>query len=479
MQVDIDEATYRSQLTASDLEMRDVVERVKHADEITRSMFLASLTPAESRRLAYCWRAWARPAQVAPPGDWRFWLVQAGRGFGKTKLAAEYVRDEVAAGRAGVIGLIGGDVGDVRDVMIEGPAGIIACTPPGERPVWIPSRRKLVWPNGAQALTFSSEDPEALRGPQHDLVWGDELARWAYPAETFSNLDFGLRLTGPDGTRPRGVFTTTPRPIKTLRELLDREDTVVTRGSTFDNAVNLAPSALASLRKRYEGTRLGRQELEAELLTDTQGALWTLQMIEDAYELGRTMDVAYARRIVVAVDPPVADRAAGEVVEDDEIAECGIIVAAEMPDERFLVLEDLSMQGSPSEWANVAVAGYKAWRADRLVAEANQGGAMVRSTIETVDRNVAIRLVHASEGKRTRAEPVAAFYERPRARVGHARAFPKLEDQCRTFTGRKGERSPDRHDALVWAITDLMGATGTSGLAFNPAIGRASNQWRI
>jgi phage terminase large subunit-like protein len=336
--------------------------------------------------------------------------------------------------------LVGATAADARDVMVEGESGLMNVCPPWNRPLYEPSKRRVTWPNGAIATTYSADEPERLRGPQHDDAWTDEIAAWRYE-DAWDNLMFGLRL----GDDPRVCATTTPKPIKLVKELISASTTVKTGGSTYENRSNLAGPFLEHIIKKYEGTRLGRQELEAQLLDDNPDALWKRQkMIEDH----RKTKFPELKRIVVAVDPPA--KATG--------AEAGIIVGGLGEDGHGYILDDRSLQGSPNEWGTAAVTAYHSRMADRIVAEVNQGGDMVESTIRTVDRTVSYRAVHASKGKYTRAEPVAALYEQ--GKVHHVGAFPILEDQMCDWT--PGDESPDRMDALVWLLTDLMlnGGTG-------------------
>ncbi|MDE1903842.1 MAG: DNA-packaging protein [Alphaproteobacteria bacterium] len=387
------------------------------------------------------WEFWARPNQLPPQGDWRVWLLLAGRGFGKTRSGAEFVRARVEAGLAARVALVGPTASDVRDVMIEGESGLLAISGDDWRPLYEPSKRRLTWPNGAVALAFSADEPERLRGPQHDLAWCDELAAWRYAA-AWDNLLLGLRLGGD----PRAVVTTTPKPVKLVRDVLASPGTVVTRGSTFDNALNLAPAFLDSVVRRYRGTRLGRQELEAELLDDVPGALWSRDGIEAA-RVNAAPDLA---RIVVAVDPAASS---GEGAD-----ETGIVVAGLAHDGQVYVLDDLSGRMSPRAWALKAIAAYKKFAADRIVAEVNNGGDMVEATLRSVASDAPFRAVRASRGKAVRAEPVAALYEQ--GRVHHVGGFATLEDQLCGFTAdfdrAASGTSPDRLDALVWAVTDLM-----------------------
>ncbi len=407
-----------------------------------RRKILSELTDREAAALLYDWRFWARPKQLPPEGGWRAWLILAGRGFGKTRTGAEWVRAAAESGRARRIALVAETAADARDVMIEGESGLLACSPPWARPRYEPSKRRVTWPNGAIATSFSADDPDQLRGPQFDAAWADEIAKWRHEAAWY-NLALGLRL----GADPRCVATTTPKPRAWLARLMADPGTVVTRGTTRENAANLAPAFLDQVLARYAGTRLGRQEIEGEFLTEIPGALWTRAVIEAAREpalvgAGGAPDLA---RIVVAVDPAVTAGAASD--------ETGIVVAGVAGDGRFWVLEDLSGRMSPDLWARRAAEAFRRHRADAVVCEVNQGGDLVVATLRTVDRLLPVRAVRATRGKRLRAEPVAALYEQ--GRVRHAGGFAELEDQMAGFTGAPGEASLDRLDALVWALTDL------------------------
>ena len=412
------------------------------ARKFLESVWLARVDAANGAEHAGAledWEFWARSSQLAPPGDWRVWLLLAGRGFGKTRSGAEFVRARVESGLAVRIALVGPTAADVRDVMIEGDSGLLAVASADERPLYEPSKRRLTWPNGAVALAFSADEPERLRGPQHDLAWCDELAAWRYAA-AWDNLLLGLRL----GADPRAVVTTTPKPNRLVRDVLASPGTVVTRGTTFDNADNLAPAFLDSVVRRYQGTRLGRQELEAELLDDVPGALW----LRDAIEAARVAAAPDLSRIVVAIDPAAS---AGEGAD-----ETGIVVAGLAHDGQVYVLDDRSGRMSPRAWALKAVAAYKSFAADRIVAEVNNGGDMVEATLRSVESDAPFRALRASRGKAIRAEPVAALYEQ--GRVHHVGCLPALEDQLCAFTADfdRAAGSPDRLDALVWAVTDLM-----------------------
>jgi phage terminase large subunit-like protein len=349
-----------------------------------------------------------RPEQLPPPGDWSTWLYLGGRGAGKTRAGAEWVRSCAEAAGIPRIALVGPTAADVRDVMVEGESGLMSICPNSNRPIYEPSKRRLTWPNGVQAALFSSEEPERLRGPQHGAAWCDELAAWRNVQATWDNLQFGLRL----GKRPRQVITTTPKPIKLLRDLIARNgrDVCVTRGTTYDNRANLADSFFSQIITRYEQTRIGRQELNAEILEDVPGALWSRELIE---QTRKTRDeLPPMRRIVVALDPAVS------VGEDSD--RTGIVVAGVGVDDHGYVLEDASGKFLPIEWARRAVALYRNWGADRIVAEANQGGLMVEQTVRTVDQNVSFRRVHASRGKITSTQwcgrcPTSWWLRRPTA----------------------------------------------------------------
>jgi len=400
-----------------------------------RARLLDELSDAEAEALLFDWQFWARPSQLPPPGPWIAWLLQAGRGFGKTRTGAEWVRTEVEAGRRRRLALVAPTAADARDVMIEGESGILAISPPWCRPLYEPSKRRLTWPNGAQATTYSADEPNRLRGPQHDGAWADELGVWRHP-EAWDMLMLGLRL----GDDPRVVVTTTPKSVRTIRELRAASTTVITRGSTFDNADNLALPFLSFIVTRYKGTRLGRQELEGEMLDDAPGALWKRARIDEL----RAVKHPTLVRIVVGVDPATTS--------DEDSSETGIVVAGRGVDGQGYVLDDLSLQASPGEWAKAVMTAYNKFSADRVIGEANNGGDLVEFTIRTVDPNVSYAKVHAARGKQTRAEPIAALYEQ--GRVHHVGTFAALEDQMCTWT--PGEVSPDRMDALVWALTELM-----------------------
>jgi phage terminase large subunit-like protein len=406
-----------------------------------QTRFLQGLTPQEAEALLYAWDVWARDDQLPPDPDdtWTTWLLLGGRGAGKTRAGAEWIRAHTHEPIR--IALIGETLADVRDVMVEGPSGLIDIAPPHERPKWIASKRRVEWPSGAQALAFSSEDPEALRGHQAHIAWGDEFAKWRHMQETWDMLQFGLRL----GDMPRQVVTTTPRPAPALKRLLVDPATRVSRAATIANAANLAPGFLRTVARLYGGTRLGRQELNAELLEDNPNALWQRDLIDRA----RLASAPPLRRIVVAVDPPATSSPRAD--------ECGIVVAGADDKGHGYILADRSAGGlSPARWARRVADAFHAYEADRVVAEVNQGGEMVEAVLRQVDQSLPVRHVRATRGKAVRAEPVAALYEQNR--IHHIGAHPRLEDQLCEFDpsvpGQSG--SPDRLDALVWALTDLM-----------------------
>lgn len=362
-----------------------------------------------------------------------------GRGAGKTRSGAEWIRERVETGQASRIALVAQTPADVRDVMVEGESGILRISPPWNKPIYEPSKRRLTWSNGAFALAFSSYEPDRLRGPQFDTAWCDEVASWHYVRETWDNLMFTMRLGGD----PKVAVTTTPKPIKLIRDLLERPDVVISRGTTYDNVENLPPQFLQTILSRYEGTSLGRQEIYAEVLDEAEGALWTRAWIEDSRIAEPPTDLY---RVIVAIDPAVTSSA-----ESDETG----IVAVGLSDSGDLyVLGDWSGRYSPDGWARAACNMYAHFDADLIVGEVNNGGDMVEYTLRTVDQHIPYKAVHASRGKRARAEPIAALYEQGRAH--HVGTFPDLEDQLCTWEPLGSEASPDRMDALVWAASELV-----------------------
>jgi phage terminase large subunit-like protein len=407
--------------------------------------FFATATTEEKVAYLFNWYSFARPGQRPPPGDWRVWLLLSGRGYGKTRAGAEWVREEVEKKGKRRVALVAATAADARDVMVEGESGILAISHPEFCPVYEPSKRRLTWPNGAIATMYSADEPRRLRGPQHDACWADELASWRFP-EAWDMLLFGLRL----GDDPRAVVTTTPRPTRLIRELLAKDTTVVTRGTTFDNRANLAPGFFDDILAAYEGTTLGRQEIYGEVIEDLESALWHRDAIE-AQRL-KYSDLPDLARIVVAVDPAVTSEAGSD--------ETGIIVAGiDGPPQRAdaYVLDDLSGRFAPQVWAERAIAAYHEHHADCIVAEVNQGGDLVKTMLRMLDPSVPYKKVTATRGKYVRAEPAAALYQQ--GRVHHMGMFGPLEDQMCNFTvdiDRKSMGSPDRVDALVWALFELI-----------------------
>lgn len=428
---------------------------------------LEELSDEEADDLLHTWELWARPNQlepdaILPSGEhWTSWLILAGRGFGKTRTGAETVIKWVREGYCKRLALVAEDSADARDVMVEGESGILACSPRDFKPKYEPSKRRLTWPNGAVASLFSAEDYDSLRGPQFDGAWCDELCKWRYAREAWDNLQFGLRL----GDHPKQIVTTTPRPIQLLKEIILRSDTAITKGTTMENLQNLAPPFRKAVVDKYEGTRLGRQELNAELLDDVPGALWTRAMIDEhrirPVDSVTQVILPFFKRIVVSIDP---QKEVGEAA-----AETGIMVSGIDERGHGYLIEDLSINGTPEEWGRRAVQAYDDWAADLLVYEANQGGEMVASVLRNAAKSlkedkerdtdfVPLKAVHATRGKYVRAEPVSQLYEQ--GKVHHVGFFPELEDQMCEFTqdGSMGY-SPDRLDSLVWGLTELLVGT--------------------
>lgn len=413
-------------------------------------MWLSSLTDAEIAALAYEWRFWARPNQLPPEGDYFIWLAKPGRGWGKTRAGAEAVRMAVESGQAKHVALVNDTAYDTRAIMVEGQDGIIAKSPPWCKPVYEPSKRRVVWPDGgpwagAKAYLYAAESPEVLRGPQHDLAWCDELAKWQNLRKVddeggtaFDNLLLGMRI----GT-PHVYITTTPRAIPLVRRLVKDPRVRVVDGSTHENRANLSDVFFQEVIAPLEKTRLGRQEVYGQLLEDVEGALWTRKMIEGALA---PRFVPPMKRIVVAIDPAVTST--------EQSDETGLIVAGIGQDNHGYILADESGRYTPEQWARKAVSLYYEHKADRIVAEVNNGGDLVGYTLRTIDRHISYKELHASRGKRTRAEPVASLYEQER--VHHVKGFPEMEDQLCTWDANGSEKSPDRLDALVWALTELM-----------------------
>lgn len=393
------------------------------------------------------WQAFARPEQLAPEGDWMTWLVLAGRGFGKTRCGAEWIRAEVTSKRASSIALIAETQKDLEEVMCFGVSGISSVFPPHQKPKITKKPIRVEFHTGAVAYGYNATEPDQLRGPNFDAAWGDELAKWRYARDTFDQLQFGLRL----GKHPRQIFTTTPRPIPILKEILSASTTAVTRGITMDNRANLAEPFIKYITEKYAGTRLGRQELSAEILDDVPDALWTRMALDR--DRRKPDQVPALKRVVVAIDPAAKKN---DMPEDG--AATGIVVAGIGEDNRGYVLDDATCRESPNGWARMAVACFDRHQGDCIVGEINNGGEMVQATVRAVRSTVPFKEVHASKGKWTRAEPIAALYEQ--GRISHVGTFASLEDEMVNFgpNGMSGDASPDRVDALVWALTELFPA---------------------
>ncbi len=388
------------------------------------------------------WAHQARPHQTPEFDDWLIWLLLGGRGSGKTRTGAEWIREQVAHHGKSRIALVAPTINDAREVMLEGESGLLHIGYPSERPTFSVSRRRLDWPNGAVGHIFTAEDPDGLRGPQFDAAWADEFCAWAYPEQALSNLRLALRL----GEAPQLVITTTPRPIAALKALMQTKGLLISRGSTADNADNLAPSFLSSMEDAYGGTQLGRQELGGEYIEDHPGALWTRDMLARAFSETRPD----CDKIILAIDPPVTSGPHSDA--------CGLIMAGRAGqgrEARAFILQDGTVQGrSPEGWAKAAISLARAWQADYILAETNQGGELVSSILRAVDPAVPIRSVHASRSKQARAEPVALLYEQ--GRVRHCGYFTALEDELAAMGTQALNHSPDRADALVWAVRELL-----------------------
>jgi len=408
--------------------------------DVQRTQFLAGLTTKDKAMLRYKWSFWAREKQVAPSGDWFIWLVQAGRGFGKSRAGAEWVRSKVETGKARRIALVGRTAADVRDVMVRGESGILACSPPEFRPEYEPSKRLLTWSNGAIATCYSADEPDLLRGPEHDCAWADEIASWQRP-ETWDMLLLGLRL----GEQPQVVATTTPKPVKLIRALVEKarkdNSVIITRGSTHENSANLAASFLEQVVDAYHGTRLGRQEIDGELLEDVVGALWQWSWILD----NRVESAPELQRIVVAIDPATTHGESSDYT--------GLAVVGKGNDEHFYVLHSEGVKLSPDGWAQRALSLYDKYLADKIIAERNNGGEMVEATIRNARRNVPVKTIHASRGKTVRAEPIACLAEQ--GKIHHVGVFESLEEELTRFP--TATEHDDEVDALVYALSELSG----------------------
>ena len=455
------------------------IETLAALPKAKRDRLIRKFGDRNARAFLSSWDDIGRVEQRSPPGLWQFWLFLAGRGAGKTRAGAEWVRKKVKDG-SGRIALIGPTAASARDVMVEGESGILRHAKRDDidrrgngigRPIYEPSKRKLLWANGAIAKVYSAEEPERLRGPQHDTVWCDELASWPHSArhdlttETWDMAMFGLRL----GANPQAMISTTPKPIPILREMVRLSEgknplCVITRASTYANRPNLAGTFFSHIIQKYEGTRLGQQELLGLILAEAEGALWTRAMIEEARPKKAIPDL---KRIVVGVDPAVTNNPTSNLT--------GIVVAGIGWDNRGYVLKDLSGRFTPDEWARRTVKAFDDYKADRIIAEGNQGGELVRVNLSTVRRNLPVRIVHASRSKQARAEPIAALYEQ--YKITHCEPFPELEDQLCTWQPLSGDESPDRLDALVWALSNLMLKFATELPIVDPVIIGTPRYW--
>lgn len=449
------------------LENKSIAETIALFDEEQQQEILDFLGDQYSEQILYEWLFWSRPKQIMPDGtDWTNWLLLAGRGFGKTKAGAEAVKQVVESRDAKRIALVAETPADARDVMIEGESGLLNIFPKSKTPDYQPSKRKVIFSNGAVAHIYSGHNPDQLRGPQHDFAWCDELASWKYQ-ETFDNLLMGLRL----GSNPRCVITTTPRPIPIIKQLVEEQETIVTRGTTYENINNLPPAYINRIINKYEGTRLGRQELEAQILESNPNALWNRELLEEVRI--RKKDKPQFDKIAVAIDPAITSNKK-DTSKRKKSNEVGIVIVATDENGQGYVLEDLSRVAKPHKWGNIAVEAYHGFKADLIIAESNQGGEMVENVINTIDDIVPVKLIHASRGKYTRAEPVSSLYEQKR--VYHVGSFAKLEDQMCNFTGT-GE-SPDRLDALVHGLTHLLVGKRRKIKKVKPAGLNANSRWR-
>lgn len=419
-------------LDSKNMSNAEIVARLPIEEQ---NAFFDSLTPSEVELLLTDWSFWARPKQKLPPGDWFTWLIMAGRGFGKTRTGAETILEWQRQGY-GIFALIGQTTADVRDVMLMGESGLITIAPKHNKPKYIASRRQVEWPNGAKAYLYSGDEPDQLRGPQHEKGWMDELVKYKYKKECLDMFELGMRL----GDNPQYVSTTTPKPFKELKEMVKDNKTIVTTGSSFENLSNLAPAFIDRVIKKYEGTRLGRQELYAELFEDVAGALWSYDLIDKH----RVRVMPELVRVVVAVDPAVTI--------NDRSDEAGIVAAGLGEDGHAYVISDKSLKAHPNVWSAVAAKLYKDLMADIMVGEANNGGDLVELVIKTHGASINYAKVHAARGKHTRAEPIAALYEQ--GKVHHIGEFPEMETEMAEWV--PGEESPNRMDALVWAVTELL-----------------------
>lgn len=435
-------------ISAGQLGLMSMAERYALLPDVERAAALEAMTEEQLATLTSDWRFWARPKQTPPDGDWSTWLLRAGRGFGKSRAGAGWTSERAMETKRW-IALVARTPADARDYMIEGPSGLLRTGKPEHRPIYEPSKRRLTWPNGTWATIYSDEEPDQLRGFSGDTAWLDEFGKFRNAQDVWDNLQFGMREVSAD--RPRRLITTTPRPIKILRMIEADPGTRTVTGSSYENRANLDPTWFKDTISKYEGTRLGRQEIHAEILDETPGALWSLKQLDD-HRIRRVEDIPDMQRVVIGLDPNTAE-------PDDEnigLAECGIVVVGLGVDGRAYVLDDVSGHYGPAEWARKSLAALDRYEGDAIIAETNQGGAMVANTLRAVRRDIRVIEVHASRGKATRAEPVAALYEQ--GKVWHVGTHTTLEDQMTMFTpyGVAGGTTADRVDALVWALTHLF-----------------------
>ena len=425
-----------------------IAEKLAKLNPKDRERVILDLTDEQREDALGNWRFWARPKQLPPEGDWSTWYLRMGRGGGKTRAGSGWVTER-AMEEPRWIALIARSMADARDVMIEGPSGLIRNSPKEWKPNYEPSKRRITWPNGSWATIYSDEEPEQLRGFSGDTAWVDELGKYRHPREVWDNLQFGMRECSRD--RPRTLISTTPRPEKILREIENKQSTIVVVGSSYENKANLDPTWFRETIEAYEGTRFGRQEIHAEVLEDVPGALWTRRNLDE----NRVKDTPGMARVVVGVDPAITSGLSSN--------DTGIVVVGLGDDGHCYVLDDMTVKGSPDKWARTVVAAYRKWEADRVVAECNQGGEMVKNTLHMVDPSLPVELVRATRGKYVRAEPISALYEA--GRIHHYGVFPKLEDQMIGFTPEAAAaRSTGEHfdivDALVWGLSYLTPSLG-------------------
>lgn len=444
----------------ADLSYHDLIANGFTDDEIIA--IILDLPDEEAYAIFHDWRFWARPAQRVPSWDWRIWVLKGGRGSGKTWTGSNWLCEKAKTHER--LAIIGRTAADIRDTMVQGESGILAVSPPHFMPEYHPAQRRVIWPNGSFAICFTADEPDQLRGGQFEGAWADEVAAWRRIKESWDNLMFCMRI----GNNPQVVVTTTPRPIKEFKDVLALSTTHVTTESTLANVHNLAPQWADQVISVYKGSRLGRQEIYGEVLDDNPNALWSREIIDETRSEGKIPDLD---RIVVAVDPPAADLTQGD--PDRSMAECGIVVAGRHGTKSSVkshayVLDDLSMERAmPHEWGAQVVAAYYKWGASAVIAEGNNGGAMVKFAIQAQDPNVPVEIVHASRGKTTRAEPVSLLYNNKR--IHHVQNFAELEDQMCEW--EPGMPSPDRMDAAVWALTDLIASEFEKQIKMRVAVG--------